>query len=64
MIDIKATREAYSEEIFNDFMWIRPEYNIAHEMKRNAILPQLVALLKQEVSSMRSNNQLFTHWEH
>lgn len=62
IIYIKAAREAYSEVIVIDIMWIRREYNKSYAMNNHTILPQLVACLQTGNARIRSKNRYFAHW--
>lgn len=39
MIDVKASIEAYKEEIINNLIRIRKKYNLADVMKKASIIP-------------------------
>ena len=45
MIDIKAAREAYNEDIIDSVTWIRRQYNLADAMTKPAINNELTKAL-------------------
>lgn len=47
IIDIKAAREAYSEEIIYDIIWIRRKHNLADEMKKDTISKAFVDAIQK-----------------
>lgn len=47
MIDIKAWREAYNDDIINDKIWVRKEYKIAYLWQHSAMMLNLSPTLKE-----------------
>lgn len=47
MIDVNSAREAHNDGIIDDIVWIRREFNMAVEMTKATILPQLVEMREE-----------------
>lgn len=47
MVDVKAAKEAYYDEIINAIVWIRRKFNLVDGMTKADILPELIITLKR-----------------